>query len=47
MNITKRDVLELRRRLKKESCNFGRLCGCYVGGDRQVLLQFNVEFSDL
>lgn len=47
MNITKRDVLELRRRLKKESCNFGRLCGCYVGGDRQVLLQFNVEFSQL
>lgn len=47
MNLTKRDVLELRRRLKKDSCNFGRLCGCYVGGDRQVLLQFNVEFSEL
>lgn len=47
MNLTKRDVLELRRRLKKESCNFGRLCGCYVGGNREILLQFNVEFSDL
>ena len=28
MNITKGDVQELRRRLKKTECTFGRMCGC-------------------
>ena len=30
MNITKGDVQELRRRLKKKECTFDRMCGCYV-----------------
>ena len=47
MNITKRDVLELRRRMTKKGCTFTRLCGCYVDGNKNVVLKFSQPFSDL
>lgn len=47
MNITKRDVLELRRRLKKSECTFSRMCGCYVNGSKNVVLKFGQPFLDL
>ena len=47
MNITKGDVLELRRRLKKTECTFGRMCGCYVNSGKQVVLKFSESFSEL
>ncbi|MDO5141491.1 MAG: DUF4317 domain-containing protein [Eubacteriales bacterium] len=47
MNITKGDVLELRRRLKKTECTFGQLCGCYVNSGKQVVLKFSQPFSEL
>ena len=47
MNISKRDVLELRRRMTKKGCTFTRLCGCYVDGNKQVILKFSQPFSDL
>lgn len=47
MNITKRDVLELRRRLKKTECTISRLSGCYVGGSKNIVLQFSEPFLDL
>ena len=47
MNITKGDVLELRRRLKKTECTFGRMCGCYVNSGKQVVLKFTEDFAAL
>lgn len=47
MNITKRDVLELRRRMTKKGCTFTRLTGCYVNGNKDVVLKFSEPFSDL
>lgn len=47
MNITKGDVQELRRRLKKTECTFGRLCGCYVNSGKQVVTKFTDQFSEL
>ena len=47
MNISKRDVLELRRRMTKKGCTFTRLCGCYVDGNKNVVLKFSQPFSDL
>lgn len=47
MNLTKGDVLELRRRLKKTECTFGRMCGCYVNSGKQVVLKFDQQFSEL
>ena len=40
MNITKGDVQELRRRLKKKECTFDRMCGCYVNSGKQIVLKF-------
>ncbi|MFQ9127035.1 MAG: DUF4317 family protein [Butyricicoccaceae bacterium] len=40
MNITKGDVQELRRRLKKNECTFERMCGCYVNSGKQIVLKF-------
>jgi len=47
MNITKRDVQELRKRMKKKDCTFEMMCGCYVNSSKQVVTKFNVSFSDL
>lgn len=47
MNITNRDVLELRRRLTKRSCSFDRMCGCYVDSEKQIVLKFGEFFQDL
>ena len=42
MNITKGDVQELRRRLKKTECTFGRLCGCYVNSGKQIVTKLSL-----
>lgn len=47
MYMTKRDILELRRRFQKKGCTFDKLCGCYVNGTGQILLKFQETFSDL
>lgn len=47
MNITKRDILELRRRMKKTECSVTRVCGCYVNSGKQVVLKFSEPFLDL
>lgn len=47
MNLTKRDVLELRRRLTKNGCSFSRMAGCYVGGNRTIITKFAQPFLDL
>ena len=47
MNITKGDVLELRRRLKKNECTFDSVCGCYVNSGKQIVLKFREPFSAL
>ena len=47
MNITKRDVLELRRRLKKTECTFSRMCGCYVNSGKQVVLKLDGAQGEL
>ena len=47
MNITKRDVLELRRRLTKNGCSFTRMAGCYVGGNQNRIVQFAQPFLGL
>ena len=43
----KKDILELKRRFKKESCTFTRLCGCYVDADRNKITTFGETFLNL
>ena len=37
--MTKKDVLELKRRFKKDACTFTRMCGCYVDGERNRVVK--------
>lgn len=47
MNLTKSDVLELRKRMSKNHCTITNVCGCYVNSEKNVLLKFNQPFVDL
>lgn len=45
--MNKRDVLELKRRFKKESCTIRRMAGCYVDASKQQVLKLNETFLNL
>lgn len=45
--MTKKDVLELKRRLKKNECTFTRMSGCYVNAHKEVVLSFAQNFLNL
>lgn len=45
--MNRKDILELKRRFKKEQCTFTKLCGCYVNGEKTVLLEFDKNFLNL
>lgn len=45
--MTKKDVLELKRRLKKNECTFTRMCGCYVDGSKEIVLNLGETFLNL
>ena len=45
--MTKKDILELKRRLKKNECTFTKMCGCYVDGNKNIILNINETFLNL
>lgn len=45
--MNKKDILELKRRFKKEACTFTRLCGCYVDSERTKVTTFSDSFYNL
>lgn len=45
--MTKRDILELKRRLKKTECTFTKMSGCYVNANKEKVLTFQQDFRDL
>lgn len=45
--MNKKDILELKKRLKKDACTFTRLCGCYVDADRRKVTSFGQTFLNL
>lgn len=45
--MTKKDVLELKRRLKKDKCTFTKMCGCYVDVNKNKVLTFSETFLNL
>ncbi len=42
-----KEVLELKRRFKKESCTFTRMCGCYVDGEKNRVTDLKETFLNL
>lgn len=45
--MRKKDMLELKKRLKKNYCTFTKMCGCYVNGEKNILLNFRETFLNL
>lgn len=45
--MNKKDILELKRRMKKTHCTFTRMCGCYVNAEKETVLTFNENFLNL
>lgn len=37
--MNKKDILELKRRLKKDDCTFTKMCGCYVDGQKRYCIK--------
>lgn len=45
--VTKKDILELKRRMKKEDCTFTRMSGCYVDANKEKIVKINENFLNL
>ena len=45
--MRKKDILELKRRFKKDYCTFTKMCGCYVNGEKNTILKFRETFLNL
>lgn len=45
--MRKKDILELKKRLKKNHCTFTKMCGCYVNGEKNIILNFRETFLNL
>ena len=45
--MEKKEVLELKRRLKKESCTISKLAGCYVNSSKEKVVTFTDDFLSL
>lgn len=45
--MNKKDVLELKRRFKKEGCTIRRMAGCYVDANKNKILKLNEFFQNL
>jgi len=45
--MRKKDILELKKRFKKDYCTFTKMCGCYVSGEKHVILKFRETFLNL
>ena len=45
--MNKKEVLELKRRFKKEAATFTHVCGCYVDGNHNKVCKFGNTFLNL
>lgn len=45
--MKKKDILELKKRLKKDQCTFTRMCGCFVNSEKSIILELKETFLNL
>ena len=45
--MNKKEILELKRRFKKEDATFTQMCGCYVDANRNKVCKFGGRFLNL
>ncbi|NLY46712.1 MAG: DUF4317 domain-containing protein [Tissierella sp.] len=45
--MKKKDILELKKRFKKDQCTFTRICGCFVNSEKNIILEIKETFLNL
>ena len=45
--MQRKDLMELKKRLKKEQCTFTRMTGCYVNSQKEKVVTLNEVFLNL
>lgn len=45
--MKRKDILELKKRLKKDQCTFTRVCGCFVNSEKNIILEQKETFLNL
>lgn len=45
--MKKKDILELKKRLKKDQCTFTKMCGCFVNTEKIIILELKETFLNL
>lgn len=45
--MNKKEVLEIKKRIKKDSCTFTKVCGCYVSAEGNKITKLNETFLNL
>ena len=45
--MNKKEIMEIKRRFKKEGCTFTRMCGCYVDAEKNKVVNFGQTFLNL
>lgn len=45
--MNRKDILELKKRYKKEACTFTKISGCYVDGEKEIQLEFKETFFNI
>lgn len=45
--MNKKDIYEIKSRLKKTGCTFTRMCGCYVNAEKEIVVRLQETFLNL
>ncbi|HHX62539.1 MAG TPA: DUF4317 family protein, partial [Epulopiscium sp.] len=45
--MQRKDMLELKKRFKKDHCTFTNICGCYVNDEKHIVSKFSEFFLSL
>ena len=45
--MNRKEIMEIKKRFKKESCTFSRICGCYVDSDHSRVTRIAKSFLNL
>lgn len=46
-NMNNKDLLEIKKRFKKDHCTISRMCGCYVNGEKNIVAKYRETFLNL
>ena len=45
--LRNKDILEIKRRMKKDACTITRMCGCYVNAEKEKVMKLDENFLNL